>query len=215
MIKKIDIKDIEIFNNSILEDLEFILKQINNRNYRYQIEGFEYISKGCDGVVFKYKNYAIKLPINSDFFDCNDIVFYPLVKEISSYPTLYAGNKEILITEFIEGNIIANCNEEDFLLCKNDCLDIFFSDLKKVLDKNIGYYDLHDENIILNKEGYLKIVDVGCYSHISQSGKKRFLNTIENKPYDIIIENLFYGECESLFKKILKNVRTNMVNQIA
>lgn len=203
----IKIEDIKIYNEEVLKDLEYILENINSKD----CADFNILGTGSEGFVYGYKQYAIKLfhehCILYEFEKTNTYILSKL-QNMSSYPKLYAGNNEIMIYEFIDGVLLSDCFEEELKKCKSDCLDVLLKDIEKTLNKNILYQDLHDENIILNNNGYFKIIDVGRFKKVNENAINYYLTDFkhENIDYTELIENIFLDYCFEAFEYVVENI---------
>lgn len=196
-----NIKDIKIYDNSIEKDLNFIIDIVNSNKVE---EVLEYIGSGAEADVYRYKNYAIKI-----FFDQNiinyDVEILSHLQNITCYPKLYAGNNNIMISEFIEGKTLNQLDSEDLSKCNDNCLNLLFSDIKTTLKNHILTEDLNKNNIILSSNGLLKIIDVGYFELKNKHTETllEYFNYYEVNDKKLLIQRLFPYHTDYILEKIL------------
>lgn len=160
MFERIKREDLQIYSLISEKDLNTIIDFINYRNDNNFIK----IGEGGFGIVFAYKKYAIKI---FKYKDYKEIRMLSKLQGISSYPILYAGCEYFMVTELIDGKVFFKCNETYYFSVNNDCISILFKDIQKTLKRKIRPYDVHRENIMIDKEGYIKIIDIGHFEEMS------------------------------------------------
>jgi serine/threonine-protein kinase len=128
---------------------------------------------------------------------------------------LYPENKTgYILMEYIEGNTI-----EDYLLENPDKLENIFEQLvdgfKYLEEKKILHRDLRPENILVSKEGILKIIDFGFGKKINFGDKNKSISLnwrysipdeFEESKYDFKTEIYFVGK---LFEDLIQNTPNN------
>jgi len=137
------------------------------------------------------------------------LLYHPNIVRVYNsyvYPTIYAG---YILMEYIEGD-----NVEDYLKKNPENLNDLFSQtisgFKYLEDNNILHRDIRPQNIIVRKDGIVKIIDFGFGKHIifSKDFEKSISlnwwcelpNEFTSKKYDFRTEVYFIGK---LFEKII------------
>lgn len=144
--------DIKIVNPIPQDDIDTILKHLS-----LEFHDLEFIGSGCQGTVYKYKDYAIKWCEGH-----RDGKILQLFQDNPLFLKLYFYNDDIMVTEYLDA--INAYGYYD----KNVELDI---NANYIFDycHSKGYipYDIHDENIIVTNDDRLKIIDVGGFLTLS------------------------------------------------
>lgn len=183
-IENIRKENLKIYNAISDKDIQDILEVVNSMNIEdlneKNFKSFKYVSSGYFGDVYRYKNYAIKFFYRCD--DNDDAENLSAVHHLISYPKLYLSHKKFMVVEFIEGKTLSICEDSTIMSLPDSTLKIFFNDLKTILENGIHPADLSEDNIILSKEGILKIIDVGCYDILYIKGSEQEYNYL--KPYE-------------------------------
>ena len=122
---------------------------------------FEYLSSGKNADVFKYEGYAVKR-----FFEHakeqNDAQILDQLQHSVYYPKLLAYGEGFMVTELIDGQTIYQIDG------KNGDLIRDYEKERKLAQEDaakVGLFsdDVHLNNMMLTKDGSLKIVDVGRF----------------------------------------------------
>lgn len=172
-------EEVQLFNDIPESDLANILKFINKSAKRYirwgdvskkfEKLGFLYIDAGTSGIVYKYKNYAIKIftkDTGDGWYSESDCEILSKLQDISLYPKLYANCEgKFIIVEFIEGCNLC-CFDEDEKM-DIDYAEHMLDGFVKTIKKGLKPHDLHDNNTMIDKEGNFIIIDVGCFQSIN------------------------------------------------
>lgn len=170
-IQQITREMLQIHNIISEQDITIILSFVNNLNQKYKnrIGQFEYVNGGQFGVIFHYKNFAIKLFLCPDSSQSQDVKYLSKLHHLISYPDLYISCRYFIVTEFVKGKTLYYCSDELLENVKDSCLNTFYNDLKETLKLKIHPEDTHDFNIMLSEDGVLKIVDVGAFYSVVNS----------------------------------------------
>lgn len=122
---------------------------------------FEYLNSGKNADVFKYEGFAVKR-----FFDHakeqNDAQILEELQHSSYYPKLLAYGEGFMVTELIDGQTIYQIDGKN-----GDLICEYEKELKQAQKDaaKVGLFsdDVHLNNMMLTKDGSLKIVDVGRF----------------------------------------------------
>lgn len=179
--QKANIKNIRIYTEINNEDIMKIIDFVNNFRSKnifnnMNFNEFIFIGRGTFGLVYSYKNYAIKMfygLIEDEI--CRDEDILSKLQGISSYPKLFLGHNNFIVTELIKGKTLFDCDRDtDFLSVNEQYFQVFTKDIEKTLKLKIRPYDLHTQNIILNEDGLFKIIDVGNFRRIKRNPLRSF-----------------------------------------
>lgn len=163
----------EDFRKSLL-DIENILQKDN-----YD-EILDYVGEGFSSNVYGYDDFAVKVfnkNKNSLKYRDEDYKYLNLLKESSFFPNLYAyKEKEFIVVDYVEGRLLSEMEElirEEYFppeveVGLYDKIAKQFAQLfNYCLSKKIIPYDLHDDNIMIDKNGDIFVVDVGYFMEYS------------------------------------------------
>lgn len=220
--REIKKEQVTIYSNITEEEVSEILGFINNSKISdlYYHPTFKFIDSGAFGRVFKYKNYAVKLFFDiSDDFELNtDACNLLYLKDIDLYPQIYAKSNYFMISEFIEGKTLFNIEEDSEYECLQDnAYDLLLEGIRKTIEIGIEPSDLNRRNIMLTKDGYFKIVDVGNYCGCRKNLFREIIaysnnDEIECKINNCIENNYLWHIDEYLYK--IKNCLENRKLQL-
>jgi RIO-like serine/threonine protein kinase len=177
---------VKIVNHMPSEDIDYI---IENEKKSFDDDGFKKIGSGSFSTVFSYKNYAIK---HYDEEDCNnDGEILHKIGNNDFFPKLYFYNDYYMVVELIEGSTLS-CffyNDKDEVSYNPICEESIYKNLIPVLFK-AGYlaHDIHDENIMINKEGRIVIIDVGLFKKHGHSSLKEYYRQSKKTELKCIIK---------------------------
>lgn len=129
---------------------------------------FDILGSGSYGYVYGFDEYAIKFiyDISEMEFACNDVEVLKSLSHLNFIPKLYAVIDDIvLIVERVFGKTVM-----DYVVMPNNpyninesILDEFESALFEIIKCGYTPYDLHRGNVMIDKNGRIKIVDVGFF----------------------------------------------------
>lgn len=152
--------DFKVYTSVSNNDLLYIKKLYDNNDF----SKLEKVGSGMYGVVYKYKNYAIKHILGGNKAD---ITILNDLHHLEFIPKLYATlNDDLIISEFIEGKTIMHYKDNNFKINLDKNIgERWQSALVKIFKLGYFPYDLHDENVMIcDKTLDFKIVDVGCFA---------------------------------------------------
>lgn len=161
-------EDLTIYKEIDSNDLDTILNFLNTADkddmfYNAQIGEFSCIGEGYYGIVYGYKNYAIKMTKSCCYE--SDSKNLCKLQGLKSFPDIYCNYKDdFVIMECIEGSILDDVYS--FETVDDNVLVQLYEDIKSVIKLQINPKDIHPFNIMLDNKGFLKIVDVGNF-HIT------------------------------------------------
>lgn len=155
--------NVEVVNDIPQEDLDYIVNLYEHGN----LGGLDFLGKGEYGYVYGYKNYAIKKIYDTDPHGSADARVLKDISHLDSVVTLYAViDNYTLITERIEGRTLRNYMEistDNPLNLGEDTLEQFNEALMDIIQLGYTPWDMHGDNIMVDKDGNIKIVDVGFF----------------------------------------------------
>lgn len=172
-----NLHSIELVNDIPYEDLDVILKFINDDRYfiekKNEFKDFKFIGKGSYGMVYGYKGYAIKhmsvREFTEDSTECNDVAVLKDLGHLDCIPSLYAViNSNVMIVERIKGLTVRELCIEG-LTNGNIIMDETFvskwdESLLEVIENGYSPRDLHESNIMIEEHtNKPKFVDVGWF----------------------------------------------------
>ncbi len=141
-------------------DLRFIHQNVLNKNFSH----FEKIGCGFVANVYRYKNYAIKIYRSKNSPYNKDGEILEVLQDNPIFPKLfhYIKNKYVVM-EYIEGKTLSK-HISNFTLKRNSPINQQLDNLILYChNKNIFPDDIHAKNIIIDKEGNIRVIDVGHY----------------------------------------------------
>lgn len=160
-----------IFNDIPNEDLEYISKAYSKGQLH---EELKFIDSGSYGDVYMFKSlsgkcYAVKVMNHcerSKESRSQDVRNLIMLDGCIGIPKLYAYiENEIMIMDFVEGvNISRYPYTNKGIVVHVDFMVRLMEILEEVKNKNLFPCDIHDDNIMINKDGFPVIVDVGHFS---------------------------------------------------
>lgn len=191
--KTAHISDVRIYSTVTDEELMEILDFINNTKIQ-NIEDnpkFQLLGEGAFGKVFKYKNYALKL-----FFDASEEMeinedarnLFQL-RGIDLYPKFYAKHNFFMISEYIDGKLFIDLKKEDYEVVNDNTIKSLLEGIKKTLILDIEPSDLSNENLILSKDGQIKIVDVGNFKFFDDNRYNRIMSEKDIDKRNLLLDN--------------------------
>jgi hypothetical protein len=125
-------------------------------------EKFDYLNSGKNADVFKYEGFAVKR-FYGHAKEQNDAQILEELQHSIYYPKLLANGDGFMVTELIDGQTIYQIDGKN-----GDLIREYEKELKqaKIDAAKVGLYsdDVHLNNMMLTKDGSLKIVDVGRFS---------------------------------------------------
>ena len=150
----------KVVNLMSQEDISFIHDRVMNKNF----SDFEQIGYGCFARVYKYKQYAIKVYRKKGDVHNRDGEYLEMLQDNPVFPKLYFHVPDkYVVMELIKGETL-NTHISNHTLTKNLNLMPWLNSLKEYCaTKRIVPNDFHTMNIMLDKEGILRIIDVGHY----------------------------------------------------
>lgn len=154
--------DIQIVNPILQEDLD----DISSKFIKGELSDFQKIGSGSYGTVYGYKDYAIKLIYNEDDGVNRDIEVLKDISHLPFIPTLYAIiNNKVLISERIYGKTVEmyTCRKENPYNIDERILDEWHNCLFTIIREGYSPDDLHENNVMISRDGRIKIVDVGWF----------------------------------------------------
>lgn len=182
----------EIISPIPLDDLQHIVKKIEEnrekifpkpdkneyiRNNQRRYQGYlplEFIGSGTYGLVYGYKDYAIK--VNKRVFpsefeirnQVNDKNALKKLNHVSCLPKLYAIiEDDIIIMERIRGRTVEDYFWEGGYKTNpidNMAFESIRDDLYEIVSSGFTPYDVHDKNVMIDYiTGKLKIIDTGYF----------------------------------------------------
>lgn len=181
-------EDFDIIDNKLLKDINNILEFLNKLKIidllnNSDIGKFKYINEGRSGIVYRFKNYCIKIfkkDLKSSslkyWYMENDANILNDLKGIDIYPNLYGYiDKTIVIMEYIEGTTLENFKIHIDNLNEN-IIENLLNSMYDTLKKGIFPMDIHHSNIIIDKKGGIHCIDVGCFKHKSTNEIEKYIN---------------------------------------
>ena len=129
---------------------------------------FDILGSGSYGYVYGFDEYAIKFIYDLSEMElaCNDVEVLKSLSHLNFIPKLYAVIDDVvLIVERIFGKTVM-----DYVAMPNNpyninesILDEFENALFEIIKCGYTPYDLHKNNVMIDKNGKIKIVDVGFF----------------------------------------------------
>jgi len=194
-------KEIFIVNKMPLDDIDYIL----NLYYKNKLRNLKVLGTGSFSTVYEYKNYAIK------YFEEDDCIDGEILEKLQGckfFPKLFFYiSEELVVMEKVEG----------VMLSEFDIKNIFYFEIKNVFEilefcynKKVIIDDIHEDNIMVDKNGNLKIIDVGLYKNLYKNiSFFEYLidncNTVESLMYSIFnIRNLRADSMLEVINSVLK-----------
>jgi serine/threonine protein kinase len=156
------------------EDINFINNIVDSGLAPYELE---VIGTGYSAIVYRYKDYAIKVFEEDDCFFDGEILQNFQDNEI--FLKLYFYSNSLMVTEYLD---IQNAYEyyEKNVDIKYSALDIF----EYCYNKGYIISDIHDENVIVTKDDKLKIIDVGSFNKLYDNNNYSLENVLAKNSAD-------------------------------
>lgn len=159
-VKEIKVEKIKDIDNDILEYITELYK--NDELYR-----LKYIGNGTEGVVYEYKNYAIKKLHLRSSDRSNDIQVLKDLQELDFIPNIYATiNNDLLIVDRIYGEILKEyARKMDYkeIDIPREFAKVWDEMLLQIIKLGYSPNDLHSENVMIDENNNIKIIDVGWF----------------------------------------------------
>lgn len=153
---------IEIVNPIPQDDLDFITQKFMDD----ELSDLMTLGKGSYGKVYGYKDYAIKKIFDVTITKNKDIEVLKDISHLKCIPTLYATiDNKLLISERVYGKTVERYSSETHNPYNIDerILDDWHNALFSIIREGYSPDDLHENNVMISKDGELKIVDVGWF----------------------------------------------------
>lgn len=201
---------INVYNDIAQEDLDYIVKlhKLDKMHEELYILG-----DGASGVVFGYKDYAIKSLFDSnDSNDSNDIEALIDLSHLDFIPKIYATiNNEVIIVEKIEGITVKHyCNTDlnNSLNIDEDFMEIINEYVIEIVANGYIPKDMHGDNIMICEyTGRPIIVDLGWFIKHDNDMDDINIDSLsgESDAYDLVIDEI-YGYIRNIERrKRIKN----------
>lgn len=191
-------------------------------NKKINIKNLRFLGSGCEGEVFKWKNYALKIKYNDtiglSYDDCHYMRNIATSNILMPKGIFYSNNRYSgYTTRYISH--ISNFNlidvPKDYLI--NNILIPIEEDLRILSNRKVTLSDLTLSNTIKNDSLYL--IDPGSYvvlkdlssesiNSINLEELRDYLNTLINQELKKYKLNYEIGECDS-FSYYIKNEISN------
>lgn len=183
--------NVEIFNDINREDLNYMINAYEN----FKLDELTVLGKGMFGVVYGYKNYAIKVYYNDSSNRDADIM--KDIHNLDCIPNLHAVlNDSIMITERIFGKTVAEyCATEprNILNLDEEIISDWENSLASVIESGYLPLDLHGNNVMIcMRTSKIKIVDVGeftRYNRDDENIKDNIGHRMINTSVGIVLKN--------------------------
>lgn len=156
-------KNIRVYKMIESENINKIIDFVNNIKTNENNDDFLFIGSGLNSKVYKFKNFAIKVFKNPNSSNNKDEKILSMLSEVESIPDIYIATDYFVVMDYIEGKTLSQCCPEDFSVCNSTTIKKFFDDIKKCIILSVEPNDLHHSNVIITKNGILKIIDVGFF----------------------------------------------------
>lgn len=124
---------------------------------------FDYLSSGKNADVFRFENYAVKV-FNEHAKDTNDPYALARLHNSDLYPTLhYFEPKKFMVVDLVEGQTIYDIEGKNNVLLRDYQKELYQAHLDA---QAVGLFtnDVHLNNIMIDRHGNLKVVDVGRFT---------------------------------------------------
>lgn len=145
-------------NNIVINNCEKIVQKIESNN----ANDF-YFNQGTTATIYKLKDVILKyFQEETEEDKWIDIEVLSNLQDLKTYPSLFGYHKEkkFMLVEYIDGNFLYEL-DNDYKIPKEAWINLFH-DIAETFLRGYMPYDLHDENIIYNKEEEkFYIIDVG------------------------------------------------------
>lgn len=235
-----NLKDFKLLSAEIVTpfpigDFKEIVMNLNEYKKTKEIpKAFKKLGQGYFGIVFAYKNYAVKYVKGGadSYSDYNnqknikelaDATVLKRIHHLECVPTLYAViDNNTVIMEKIDGMTIQEYREQmldidklDNFIC-DDFVELHSDYMKDILLCGMIPNDLHSSNVMVERiTGKPKIIDVGLFKNIDKTdsdyayiGNSRE-TVISTKFYDVTdalrtAEKMIEFQNEKLFPELLK-----------
>jgi hypothetical protein len=163
--------DIKIVNHIPQNDINFIINMFEYGLVPYDLE---LIGSGYSASVYRYKNYAIKAYEDEGFMDGQILENF---QDNDLFLKLYFYSEEFMVTEYLDIIPAYQYYDKDININFN-AKDIF----EYCLHKGYKVADIHDENVVVTKDGKFKIIDVGTFRKACNNVSLQ--NIINSSQYD-------------------------------
>ncbi|PGL71061.1 hypothetical protein [Bacillus sp. AFS055030] len=137
---------------------------------------FEYLASGKDGDVYTRDNYVIKV-FKEDGKSRDDGMKLHLLERSIYYPKVHAFTNDFMVSDRVFGETFYQLDGHSNNLRKQYEEEINHA----IFDaQNAGLYafDLHNHNLLLSKDGEVRIVDVGRFSLEEETFQLGFFKSI-------------------------------------
>ncbi|WP_096153945.1 MULTISPECIES: protein kinase family protein [Bacillus] len=125
----------------------------------------ELVGKGRSAYAFKIKstNLVIKVyfPTHREIGK-EETTVYTMLKENPFFPTLHAYGENYIVIDYISGQTFFNCLIKGIPIKYKHILEVDMA-LKLVRGVGLNPSDVHLRNIILTKDGHVKLIDVARF----------------------------------------------------
>lgn len=152
----------------------------------------ELIGKGRSAYVFKIKGTSKALKVFFPPFEKiakEEANIYTVLKGIHYYPTIYDYGPNYLVIDYIAGNTLFDCLVKGITVTEAQIQEIDHA-LNMARDRNLNPSDIHLRNILITKEGRIKIIDVA-----------RFRQSKKCKQWDDLKAAFYKLYCSRFFPK--------------
>jgi RIO-like serine/threonine protein kinase len=154
--------NIEIVNQIPQEDLNYIAQKFKDG----ELAELQTIGRGSFGKVYGYKDYAIKRLFDETNEKNRDIAVLKDISHLECIPTLYATiDNKLLISERIYGKTVEMYSSDISNPYNIDdrIIEDWHNALFSVIREGYSPDDVHENNVMISRDGELKIVDVGWF----------------------------------------------------
>lgn len=165
MMMTVDIKteiNVEIVNDIPSHVVEYVAKCYHKNDF----STLEKIGEGGFGSVYKLGDYAIKFIHDPNEYGNNDANVLKDICHLESIPTLYAVIEDsVIIVDRVDGMTVLDYSHKDsnpYGLTR-ESIERWNQTLDEIVRLGYSPYDLHEENVMVDKNGNVKIVDVGFF----------------------------------------------------
>ncbi|TLS37291.1 protein kinase family protein [Pseudalkalibacillus caeni] len=128
-------------------------------------EGLKLIGKGRSACVFKIRHTKLAMKIFLPEYESlaiREANIYKRLKGTGYFPELYEAGKGFLVMDYIEGKTFYDCVNEGIRI-NETMIDEVDQALNIARQKGLNPSDIHLRNLLLTKEGTIKVIDVVRY----------------------------------------------------